>query len=300
MIKDVCVIGGGVAGMTASIYLSRAGFKPTIFMDYQIGGNISYATVVENYPGFKEISGSELSTSVYQQMLDYDVQINDNKVVEVKQQGDYFIVKDDMQCQYTFKSVIVATGTQPRKLNLDNFSELIGKGVSFCAMCDGSFCKEKDVVVVGGGNTAITTAIYLSNIANKVIVCNRSQKFRADVKVLNKAYNIQNIQILTNTQINKLFKNDNGVLKSVLLNNGQSINVSMLFCCIGAIPKTEIINFINKDKQGYIMIYNNSSKTSCNGIFACGDCANPNYKQVIVAAGTGAMAAIDCIKHLNN
>ena len=302
--NDVCIVGGGVAGMTAAIYLCRAGINTTIFAGNEMtGGSISNASIVQNYPGFKEISGIDLSTKIQDQMLQYEnLKIYYDEVYKIKPvfiDDSVYAVHNISEQVYSFKGIIAATGTVQRKLNIDNFDSFIGKGVSFCAVCDGAFCANKTAVVIGGGNTAISTAIYLSAIASKVIVLNRSEKFRADSNVLEKAKSKNNIQILTNTQINKIIPKENGFVDSIITNNGFKIETTMIFCCIGSIPNTSLFDFLKLDQEKYIKTYDNSTRTSSNGIFACGDCANPNYKQVIVAAGTGAMAAMDCIKYLN-
>lgn len=301
MYNDVCIIGGGIAGITAAIYLGRANIKTTIYTSEELGGNTSNAIMVQNFPGIKNIKGIELITNAMQQMLDCkNIFVKDTKVVSLKLTDNLlFEVIDSENHSQIFKSVIIATGVKPTELQIEKFHDLIGKGISFCALCDGNFVANKNAVVIGGGNTAISSAIYLSKIAQKVFVVNRTKKFRASIKDIDVAKNIDNIVFLCDTQLTKLYEKD-GVLDSVLLNDNIEISNSMVFCCIGSKPQTEFCENVMKDDQGYIITFDNTTKTNIEGCFACGDCANPNYKQIVVAAGDGAKAAIDCINYLKN
>lgn len=301
MYNDVCVIGGGIAGITAAIYLGRANIKTTIYSSENFGGNTSNAIMVQNFPGVPNVNGLNIITTAMQQMLNFkNIFLKDTRVVKIKQtDNNLFEIVDSENHMQLFKSVIVATGVTPVELNINKFHDLIGKGISFCALCDGNFCNNKNAVVIGGGNTAISSAIYLSKIANKVFVINRSKKFRADNKDLEIAKNIDNIVFMCDSHLTQLYESD-GVLNSVLINDDIKIDNSMVFCCIGSKPETQFCDIIMKDEQGYIITFDNTAKTNVKGCFACGDCANPHYQQIIIAAGDGAKAAIDCIDYLKH
>lgn len=298
---DIVIIGAGPSGMTAGIYARLARKNVLILEKETYGGQILKADKVKNYPGFNEISGFEFATKLYNQVKDLDTDIKFEEVIEIKNFEDYkeVITKKNT---YKTKSVIIASGAQNRKLGLNNEDKLIGKGISYCATCDGMFFKDKEVAITGGGNSAIDDALYLSNIVKKVYVIYRQKEFKFDSINLSKLKEKENVSFILNTNIIDI--NGNEKLESIVLKNNETneettLGIDGLFIAIGHIPVSGMCkNLINTDEKGYI-ISKEDCKTNIDGIFAAGDIRIKDIRQLTTACSDGTIAALNACKYLN-
>lgn len=285
---DCIVIGAGVAGMTAALYLKRSGINVLLIEREMPGGVLNKTTEIENYPGFTKINGTDLALSIYEQIKNQQIEYKYGNVVEIVCNGEEKIVKTNRD-EFKTKNIILATGRTPRKLGLSNEEKLIGHGISYCAICDGSFFKNKEVALVGGGNSALTGALYLSNITSKVYIINRSDKLKADEILQSKIKEKSNIEILFNSKVTNINEKDN-VLDSVDLNN-KELNVKGLFIYIGFDPDINYLKNLNiKTKNGYIEV-DEDMQTNIKGIYACGDIVSKKVYQISTAIGEAAIAA---------
>ena len=295
---DLIIIGGGPAGLTAGIYAQRARLKTLLLEKEMVGGQIAVSDVIENYPGFPSISGAELMEKFEQQARGLGLEIKLTDVIAVQKKGEEKIVKTS-DGDLIAKSVIVATGAKPRRLGIPGEKERTGKGVSYCATCDGPFFKGQKVIVVGGGDTAVKEAVYLSKIANKVYIAHRRDQLRAEKIIQEKAMSTPNIEILW-SHILKEIRGKTGVEKVVLQNlkdnTVKELDVEGVFVFVGINPTTDFVD-VEKDKQGFIKT-DQDMRTSVKGIFAAGDCRTTALKQVSTAVGDGAIAAFVAEKYI--
>lgn len=295
---DIIIIGSGIAGLTSAIYALNNKRKVLILESQTYGGQIINSNIINNYPGFLEISGFDLMTNIYNQVKNLGGVIKYEEVLEITK-NKKVITKNET---YEAKSIIISTGLAPRKLNLENEDKFIGKGISYCATCDGSFYKDKDVMVVGGGNTAIEDVIYLSNICKKVYLVYRRKELRKDVNLTEKVKGLSNVEIIYNSNIEKL--NGDESLNSVDIINKDTekitnIIIDGLFVAIGKIPSGNIFkDLLNVTENGYI-ITDEDCHTNIDGIYAAGDIRKKNLRQLVTAASDGAIAAIEAIKYIN-
>ena len=298
---DIIIIGAGPAGLTASIYARRALKKTLVLEALTYGGQIVNASLIENYPTEKQISGPDFADKLYNQAKDLGMEYKNERVLDIIDHKDYkeVITKNNT---YQTKTIIIATGNENRKLNIDNEENLIGKGISYCATCDGMFYKNMEVAVVGGGNTSLKYALYLSDIASKVYLIYRRDKLKGEEIEIQEVLKRNNIEVIYNSNITKL----NGIneLESIELENSnnekRTLEVKGLFVAIGKIPENE--NFrklINLDDKGYI-IANEDCKTNVEGIFVAGDNRTKELRQLVTAASDGDIAATQAIKYLRN
>ena len=293
---DIIIIGAGPAGLTAAIYALRANKKVLVLEAKTYGGQIVNASNIENYPGIKSISGFDFSTNLYNQVKDLGGEIKIETVIELKNNKEVITNKN----KYKGKAIIIATGSNNRKLNIDKEEDFIGKGVSYCATCDGAFYKDKDVMVVGGGNTALEDSLYLSNIVNKVYLVHRRDEFRGENKFVEEIKSKDNIELVLNSTIKSI--NGSDTLESVDVidkdNNITNIKVNGLFIAIGQEPKNEIFkNIINIDSNGYIET-NDGVHTNIDGIYVAGDCRNKDLRQLTTAVSDGSIAATTAINEM--
>ena len=295
---DIIIIGSGIAGLTSAIYALNNKRKVLILESKTYGGQIINSNIINNYPGFLEISGFDLMTNIYNQVKNLGGVIKYEEVLEITK-NKKVITKNET---YEAKSIIISTGLSPRKLNLENEDKFIGKGISYCATCDGSFYKDKDVMVVGGGNTAIEDVIYLSNICKKVYLVYRRKELRKDVNLTEKVKELSNVEIIYNSNIEKL--NGDESLNSVDIINKDTekitnIIINGLFVAIGKIPSGNIFkDLLNVTENGYI-ITDEDCHTNIDGIYAAGDIRKKRLRQLVTAASDGAIAAIEAIKYIN-
>lgn len=283
---DCIVIGAGIAGLTAAIYLKRAGKNVVIIEKSMPGGQILKTNSIKNYPGFIEIDGFSLIRKILDQIDNLEIQIIKEEVKEIKNME---VVTDNNI--YLTKNIIIATGRKPRILGLQNENELIGKGISFCASCDGNLFKNEKVAVVGGGNTAFEEALYLSNICSKVYLIHRSENYRAENYLINELKQKQNVFLMPNEIITKLNTKE-GYLESIETDKNK-YDIKALFVAIGQIPAVIKIETLETE-NGYIKV-NNKMETNINGIYACGDCIKKDVYQLTTAAAEGTIAATSII-----
>lgn len=303
---EVAIIGGGVSGLTASIYTSRAFLKTLNIAGFPAGGQLMWTTEVENFPGFPEgIMGPDLIDNMRKQAIKFGTSFVDENVISIT--GNYesgFTIKSESNQEFTAKSIIIAVGSSPKKLNAPGEDRLSARGVSYCAVCDGAFFKEKAVCVVGGGDSAMEEANYLSKYASEVHILVRGdeENMRASAIMIDKAKKNPKVKFHFNTQIKEI-KGDKFVESVDLINKDGSqstLNLSAVFVAIGWKPNTDFLgDLVEKDELGYIKV-KNQTYTSVEGIFVAGDSADPRYRQAITAAGTGAMAAIDVERFLSH
>lgn len=293
---DVVVIGAGPAGMTAAIYLRRANKNVLILEANTYGGQIVNSNNIENYPACPNISGYDFATNLYKQVKELGAIIKFEEVKEIRNGKIKTIITN--KGEYNARSIIIATGVKTRKLGFEE--EYVGKGVSYCATCDGNFYKEKVVAVVGGGNTAIDDTLYLADIAKKVYLIHRRDTFKADIKSIELLKKKNNIKYVLNSNITKI--NGNNHLESIEVVNDKktmTFNVDGLFIAIGHDPITEIFkDIVNVDSFGYIKGTKNCH-TNKPGIFVAGDVRNKELRQLVTATSDGAIAACEVVKYLN-
>ncbi len=290
---DVIIIGCGPAGMTAALYLLRANKKVLILEKETIGGQISSSPLVENYPGVSSISGSELSNNMYEQIVNLGAEIELEEVIKIEPGKVKKVVTTDNT--YETKSVIIATGNKYRLLGISNEENLIGSGIHFCVSCDGAFYKDKVVAVIGGGNSAIINATYLSDICRKVYVIQRSDKLTAENALIERLKQKSNVEIILSRQVKKINGTDS--LESIVLDNDEEIKLDGMFIAIGQVPQNDFVkDIINLDERNYID--SDNAKTNVDGIFVAGDCRRKKYRQLTTACNDGTNAALDTIDYL--
>lgn len=297
--EDIVIIGGGPAGLTAAIYVQRAGKHAIVLEGNAPGGQILNAANIQNYPSIKSISGVEFAQNLYEQATELGAEIRFVKVVGIELKNDIKIVKTNKESIET-KVVILATGASNKKLGVDRESEFLGKGVSYCATCDGAFFKKKDVAVVGGGNTAFEDALFLSNYCNKVYLIHRKSSFRAEQKFVDEVKKKENVEFVLNSTISKLIGTKFLEEIEVTNANGESknIKVSGLFVAVGQIPGNGAFeNVVNLDNFGYVSA-DESCKTNVTGIFVAGDARTKQVRQLTTACSDGTTAAIAAINYL--
>lgn len=298
-VKDILIIGAGPAGITAAIYAVRYGFTVSVFEGLSVGGQIATTNEVENYPGIERIAGFEFSQKLYNQAKDMDAEFFTENVIAVNFDEDIKTVTTDKNT-YAGKTVIIATGAKRRKINCIGESEFTGKGVSYCATCDGAFFKNKDVAIVGGGNTALEDALFLANICNKVYLIHRRDEFSAMKMLSNAVKNHKKIEILYNSNIDEII-GEKFVTSIRILQDGNEIvkDVSGVFVAIGTEPDNGIFSkYVTLNKTGYI-VADESCETSAKGIYAAGDCRTKQLRQIVTATGDGAVAAFMAANYLN-
>lgn len=297
---DVIIIGGGPAGLTAAIYARRANLKTLVLEATACGGQIIITPDIENYPAAMHISGLDFASRLESQANELGAEIKFEEVTGINDRGTEKDVFTDSNT-YVGKTIIIATGTNARKLGLPGEEGLVGHGVSYCATCDGSFYRGRVVAVNGGGNTALDDALFLSNIAEKVYLIHRRDQFRGDAEVVEKIKATPNIELVLNSQVTKL--NYDNKLNSIEVTNKdgntQTLDIGCLFIAIGRTPATKpFANKIHMLDEGYID--GEYCHTNVPGIFVAGDCRNKEVRQLVTATSDGAVAVHEVLKLLNN
>jgi len=306
MIRNVIIVGTGPAGLTAALYCSRANLEPLVFEGKQPGGQLTITTDVENYPGFPDgILGPDLMNNFRFQAKKFGSEILNYNIDKVDFTTRPFKVWAGEKL-YQSHSIIISTGASAKLLGLESERKLMGYGVSACATCDAFFFKDKKVFVVGGGDSAMEEAMFLTKFASSVTIVHRRDSFRASKIMQDKALSNDKIDVMWNSSIiDMIGEPNNGGLKSVDIKNVETneitnYNCDGLFLGIGHTPNSKIfVDQLKLDESGYIITNSNSSKTSIDGVFAAGDIMDPVYRQAITAAGTGCMAALDAEKFLD-
>jgi len=298
---NVIIVGSGPAGLTAGIYTARANLQPLIFAGLEFGGQLMTTTDVENFPGFPEgIVGPELMQNMIKQAERFGADVKHQNITKVDFSGEVKRLWANDE-EYHARGVILATGASPRKLGLESEDAFWGKGVTSCATCDGAFYKDKVVSVVGGGDSAMEEASFLTRFASKVYIIHRRSEFRASKIMQERVLQNEKIEVLWNTDVAEVLGDDvvTGVrLKDAETGDEREIETDGFFLAIGHIPNTKFLgDQVELDDQGYIIVKNNS-RTSVDGVFVGGDVNDHRYRQAVTAAGMGCMAALDLEKWL--
>lgn len=295
---DIVIVGAGPAGLTAAIYALREEKKVVILEKETIGGKITSSSKVENYPGFKSISGMDLANNLYEQVIDLGGEINIEEVLSIENGKVKKVITDENT--YETKSIIIASGSKYKTLNLDNEEDLIGNGISFCTVCDGSFYKNKDVCVVGGANSALNSVLYLSKLCNKVYLVVRGPKLKGDKKVIDNVLSLSNVEVLYNTTVNKyILDNDELVGVEVKSNECEKrLDVEGVFLAIGQSPEIDYLNDLIKVDENNYVLASEDCITNIDGIFVAGDVRKKEVRQLTTAVSDGTNAAINAINYL--
>jgi len=305
--SKVFIIGSGAAGLTAAIYAARANLKPLLVHGLQPGGQLTITTDVENYPGFADvIQGPWLMEQMQKQAEHVGTEIVSDIITEVDFTRRPFVMKGDSGATYTADAVIIATGAQARWLGLPGEQKFNGRGVSACATCDGFFYRNKEVVVVGGGNTAVEEALYLANICSKVTLIHRRDALRAEKIAQDRLFRHPKVEVRWNAVIDDILGGDGPMdgVTGVRLKDTQDGSLSEIACdgvfiAIGHDPATKVFRgAVKLDSEGYILAETGSTRTSAPGVFAAGDCVDKVFRQAVTAAGMGCMAALETEKFL--
>ncbi|MFD5484938.1 thioredoxin-disulfide reductase [Streptomyces virginiae] len=304
-IRDVIIIGSGPAGYTAALYTARAQLKPLLFgSSIFVGGSLTTTTEVENFPGFPDgIDGPDLMLNMRAQAEKFGAEMIDDDIVSVNLTGDIKELTDSEGTVHHAKTVIIATGSGYRKLGLPKEDELSGRGVSWCATCDGFFFRDRDIVVVGGGDTALEEATFLTRFARSITIVHRRSTLRASKVMQNRAFTDEKISFAFDSEIAEI-KDTNGMLSGVVLRDTftgklRDLDVTGLFIAIGHDPRTELFTGqVDLDDEGYIKVASPSTRTNIPGVFAAGDVVDHTYRQAITAAGSGCAAALDAERYL--
>ena len=303
--EKVIIVGSGAAGLTAAIYAARANLEPLVLEGIQPGGQLTITTDVENYPGYADVvQGPWMMEQMRLQAKKVGARIINDIVTSVEFKDNKKILKLDSNKTLETETVIIATGAQAKWLGLESENEFNGRGVSACATCDGFFYRNKEVAVIGGGNTAVEEALYLSNICSKVTLIHRRDELRSEKILQKRLFEKENVKIIWNNVVDEIKGNESGVnslkLKSTISKETEIINVEGVFVAIGHSPSTEAFRgAIDMDDEGYIIAQKpGTSLTNIDGVFAAGDCVDKIYRQAVTAAGMGCMAALDAEKWL--
>ncbi len=295
---DIVIVGAGPAGLTAAIYALRFNKSVLVIEKSTFGGQITYSPKVENYPGFKEMSGNEFADLLVEQVLSLGGEIELDTVTEIK--------PGKITCEsgnvYEAKAIIIAAGSKHRQLGLDNENELVGNGVSYCAVCDGAFCKGQDVAVIGGGNTALQEAVLLSDICKSVTVVQNLDSLTGEKKLADKLYSKDNVKIICSSTVCELVGSDKLTAVRIKSTDGEisTLDVDAVFVAIGQVPENKPFeNVCSLDDYGYIKA-DEKCLTGTNGIFVAGDCRTKAVRQITTATGDGAVAAVNACKYIDS
>lgn len=299
---DMIIIGGGPAGLTAAVYARRANKSVLVIEKASFGGQITYSPKVENIPGFTELSGNEFAEKLVDQALTQGADFESCEVLSVKK-GDTFTVSTDDGNEFESKALVIATGAKHRLLGLEKEEDFIGEGISFCAVCDGAFYKDKVVGVVGGGNSALQEALLLSDLASKVYVVQNLDVLTGEKKLADQLYAKSNVEIITKTVVEKILgdKELAGItVKNTATDETKDISLDGLFIAIGLVPQNEpFAELISLDARGYADSDENCL-TKTDGVFVAGDCRKKNIRQVATAAADGAVAALAACDYIDS
>ena len=305
--EKVIIIGSGAAGLTAAIYAARANLNPIVIEGIQPGGQLTITTDVENYPGYADVvQGPWMMEQMRSQAINVGARIINDIVVKIDLNKNEKMVVLDSNKSLTADTIIIATGAQAKWLGLESENKYNGRGVSACATCDGFFYRNKEVAVVGGGNTAVEEALYLSNICSKVTLIHRRDALRSEKIMQDRLFSKKNINIVWNSEVSEILGDENGVnalkLISTKQNKTEIINVNGVFIAIGHSPSTKPFkDVLEMDNEGYIIAQKpGTTITNLDGVFAAGDCVDKIYRQAVTAAGMGCMAALDAEKWIQS
>lgn len=303
MLYDIIIIGSGPAGLTAAIYASRAQKNVLVIEKETMGGLITHSPKVENYPGLGLISGLDLADKMVNHAMDLKVNFEFNEVIKIEKTNDTFTLLCNNGAKFEGKSVIIATGSTHRKLNLDNEEKLTGHGLSYCAVCDGPFYTNKDVAIIGGGNSAMQEALLLASYCKSVTIIQNLNGFTGEQSLISQINNTPNIKTIFNSVVVSL--NGDSNLSSIIILNQKTnqkdlLEIDGVFVAIGQVANNEAFKeFVSLDKQGFI----NTDESCCgniSGIYVAGDCRHKSIRQVVTATSDGSIAALQAIKYLDS
>lgn len=303
-VYDLIIIGGGPAGMTAGIYASRQKLK-TLLITKEFGGQMAKKAVkIENYPGFLEISGQELIEKFLQHLKKKEIEITIDEVIKIEKREEKFVTLTKGEKEFFSKSVIVASGMNPRMLQVKGEKEFLGRGVSYCVVCDGPLFREKTVAVIGGGNAGFEASLFLSSLVKKIYILEFDKEVKADEENQELAKKTGKIEVITSAQLKEI-KGENFVQSLIYLdrknNEEKELRVEGVFIEIGGIPATSFLGeLVDFNEKGEIIVDKNTMATKTAGLFAAGDCTAGKYKQIVIAAGEGARAALFASEYLKN
>ena len=301
MMYDIGIIGGGTAGMTAAIYGQRAGKRTVIIEAMNYGGQITVSPKVENYPGIASVSGAEFSMNLLDQAMKLGAETELEQVTGIREEDGIKVIETEGK-EYPCRTVIIATGVTHRHLGLEKEDKLVGAGVSYCATCDGAFFKGRDVAVIGGGNTALQDAEFLSNYCSKVYLVHRRDEFRGEAGLVEPLKRKENVEFVLSATVKELVGQT--VVEGLILNNKKTgedfqISVSGVFAAIGQVPENHAFaGLVRLDDSGFVAA-SEDCVTSCPGIFAAGDCRTKEVRQLTTAAADGAVAALAACKYIS-
>lgn len=294
---DCIIIGCGPAGMTAGIYLKRNNLNILVIDKNVPGGTMVSTAVINNYPGFESIDGASLASNMYLQLNSLGVRCRKEEAIKITKENKNFIVETNKN-KYETKKIILGLGLIHRRLYFSNEEDFINKGISWCAICDGSLYKDKDVCVVGGGNSALEESIYLSSICKSVSIIHRRDTFRADKKLIEETQKRENIHFYLNETIERIIGKDQ--FEGILLTSGKEIKCAALFEFVGFIPSTDFLRNLNiLDEYGFVKV-DSKFETSEKGIYAIGDCINKSIRQIATAVGDGAFVGSTISKSIED
>ncbi|MBT3298410.1 thioredoxin-disulfide reductase [archaeon] len=304
-IHKVIIIGGGPAGLTAAIYAGRAEMQPLVIEGFEPGGQLMITTKIENFPGFAEpVDARELMGNMRKQAESYGTSFISENATELDLSKQPYVVKVGEK-EFQTKTIIIATGAKARWMGLESEQKMIGRGVSACATCDGPFFKDKEVIVVGGGDSAMEEANFLSKFASKVTVIHRREEFRASKVMVERTRENPKVEFLFNSVVEEVLGESEGKVTGVKLKDTKTSEITEfkcdgMFLAIGRIPNIELVkDKLKTDENNYIVTETDSSKTSVEGVFAAGDVQDYTFRQAITSAGSGCMAAIEVERFLN-
>lgn len=299
---DIIVIGAGPAGMTAALNCLRAGNTVLVLESDSFGGQIAYSPRVENFPSYQKIAGAELMDKLYEQISEWGAQIELEKAEKIVKTGKTFTLTTDYN-NYECKSIILATGVKPRKIGVEREDELVGSGVSYCALCDGAFYTGEDVVVIGDANTALQYSLVLSGYCKSVHICTLFDKFFGDKALLDLVLARPNVKYTHNLSLKEFIGDDE--LEALRFENTVTheqviVDAKCAFICIGQVPNNKAFeDLVQLDKAGYIVADENCT-TSCDGIFVAGDCRTKKIRQLVTAASDGSIAAFNACNYVDS
>lgn len=293
---DVIIIGAGPGGMSAAIYLKRAGINPLILEKDTPGGTLNKTHKIENYPGYVDKEGTTLAFRIYSQIeeLGIELKVEDVQNIVIEKDGYKIITNNE---EYYSKYILIATGKIPRKLDAKNAEKYEGKGISYCAICDGALYKNKNVAVIGGGNSAMEAAFYMSDIASNVYLINRSSVLRADKKEQEDVIKKNNVNVIYDSKVEEILEQEDKLI-GIKLDDGKVLDVEGVFVCIGQETSTGYYQNLNLKTDNKGIIVDNNMKTSADNIYACGDAISKSLYQVVTATSEGAIAATSIIKSI--
>lgn len=307
-VENVIIVGSGPAGYTAALYTSRADLEPLVIEGFQWGGLLQTTTDVENYPGYRDgVLGPEMMQEFRDQAERFGARYvsEDASRVELSNDGGVHRVHVDDR-EFLARAVILATGAEPKKLGVPGEEELSAKGISYCATCDAAFFRGQETIVVGGGDTAMEDATFLSKFASKVTVVHRRDEFRASAIMVDRARETENIEFLTPYVVERFEPGESGSLSRAVLKHAEDgsprvLEIGGAFIAIGHRPNSDLIaGQVRTDENGYVLVQNGSTRTNLSGVFAAGDLVDHVYRQAVTAAGTGCMAALDAEAYLRD